>query len=80
MADLAVASRAARALPRSGGEFEALLTELDPELYEQAGKEHGRSKPRVGAHFAAHHSNPPTPVTDLYRRIREHLDPEVGRH
>ncbi|QQM38059.1 AAA family ATPase [Streptomyces liliifuscus] len=62
-----------------GGEFEALLTELDPELYEQARKEHGRSKPRVGAHFAAHHSNPPTPVTDLYRRIREHLDPEVGR-
>jgi hypothetical protein len=30
-----------------GGEFEALLSELDPELYEQAKKEHGRSKPRV---------------------------------
>ncbi|MGW0827364.1 ATP-dependent nuclease [Streptomyces sp. NPDC002845] len=61
-----------------GGEFEALLAELDAELYKQAKKEHGRSKPRVGAHFAAAHPTPPATVTDTYRRIRKHLDTTLG--
>ncbi|MFD4257053.1 ATP-dependent endonuclease [Streptomyces sp. NPDC058534] len=55
------------------GEFEAYLERLDSSLYRQVGQDIGkRSKPRIGAAFAADHS-PPREVVDVYHLIRQHL-------
>jgi ABC-type arginine transport system ATPase subunit len=55
------------------GEFEAYLERLDGSLYQQVGQDIGRrSKPRIGAAFAARHL-PPQEVIDLYDLIRQHL-------
>ncbi|WP_443053539.1 ATP-dependent nuclease [Streptomyces sp. IBSBF 3352] len=55
------------------GEFEAYLERLDSSLYQQVGQDIGRrSKPRIGAAFAALHA-PPQEVVDLYESIRKHL-------
>ncbi|MFE6813471.1 ATP-dependent endonuclease [Streptomyces sp. NPDC057677] len=55
------------------GEFEAFLERLDIDLYRQVGQDIGRrSKPRIGAAFAAR-CLPPKDVIDLYHSIRHHL-------
>lgn len=60
--------------PQKGkGEFEAYLERLDPVLLEKAREEHGNSKPRVGAAFAAAYPGTPNEVADLYGQIRGHL-------
>lgn len=56
-----------------GGEIEALLQRIDPNLLACARKEVGDSKPRIGAYFAVHHPSPPPEVLDLYKKIAEHL-------
>lgn len=58
------------------GEFEAFLERLNPSLYEKVGQEIGRrSKPRIGATFAAK-CQPPQEIVRLYHLIRQHLAAE----
>ncbi|MFC8677712.1 ATP-dependent endonuclease [Streptomyces griseorubiginosus] len=55
------------------GEFEAFLERLDLPLFQQVGQDIGRrSKPRIGAAFAAR-CQPPAEVVELYSLIRGHL-------
>ncbi|MFI8314528.1 ATP-dependent nuclease [Streptomyces microflavus] len=55
------------------GEFEAFLENLNLPLFQQVGQEIGkRSKPRIGAAFAAR-CQPPSDVITLYGLIRQHL-------
>jgi hypothetical protein len=56
-----------------GGEFEALLEQVNPQLLAQAHKESGGSKPRIGTYFAASHPEPPAAVLDLQKKITEYL-------
>jgi hypothetical protein len=56
-----------------GGEFEALLERVDPELMNSANREGGGSKPRAGAYFAAYHLDPPDAVLALYKKIADYL-------
>lgn len=56
-----------------GGELEALLEQIDPELLARANRETGGSKPRAGAYFAAYHPDPPAAVLDLYKKITGYL-------
>jgi energy-coupling factor transporter ATP-binding protein EcfA2 len=56
-----------------GGEFEALLRQIDAELLGKAMTETGKSKPRAGARFAAAHPDLPDAVRDLFRKIAEYL-------
>ncbi len=62
------------------GEFEAFLERLDASLYQQVGQEIGRrSKPRIGAAFAAR-CLPPQEVVEMYLLIRQHLAvPQTGQ-
>jgi hypothetical protein len=55
-----------------GGEIEAFLTGVDEELYAEAKRELGRSKPRLGAFFAAN-TEPPQEVVELYRLLTRHF-------
>ncbi|MFJ4790694.1 TOPRIM nucleotidyl transferase/hydrolase domain-containing protein [Streptomyces sp. NPDC088794] len=54
------------------GEFEAYLRRLDPELMSHVDGE--RSKPRVGAAFAARHPMPKN-IADLYVQVQRRLRP-----
>jgi hypothetical protein len=56
-----------------GGELEALLQQLDPDLPGRARRETGGSKPLAGRYFAVYHPDPPHAVIDLYKKIAEHL-------
>ncbi len=56
------------------GEFEAFLSRLDRPLLDSSRAMHSKSKPRVGAAFAAARPATPSQVSDLYRQIREHLN------
>ena len=56
-----------------GGELEALLEQVDPELMNSANREGGGSKPRAGAYFAAYHLDPPDLVLALYKKIADYL-------
>ncbi len=55
-----------------GGEIEAYLKGLNPELYEDAERELGKSKPRLAAYFAARQP-PPAEVVALYRSLVTHF-------
>lgn len=56
------------------GEFEALLSRLDHQLLDSVRARHSKSKPRVGAAFAAARPDVPSEVAALYRQIRGHLN------
>ncbi len=51
------------------GEFEAFLRRVDPDLFEEARRAGGKSKPRAGAFFALNHPEPPPDVMNLYVKI-----------
>nr|WP_240940220.1 AAA family ATPase [Planosporangium flavigriseum] len=56
------------------GEFEAFLARIDPQLLDDVRTEIGtRSKPQIGALFAARHPAPPAAVASLYQTIMTHL-------
>lgn len=59
--------------PQKSGEFEAFLERQDTTLLTQMRELHSKSKPRVGAAFAASHPAPQE-VAELYRRIHRHID------
>jgi ABC-type transport system involved in cytochrome c biogenesis ATPase subunit len=63
--------------PQKSGEFEAFLDRVDPTLLARMREQHSKSKPRVGAAFAAAHPAPQE-VLDLYRRIRQHIDTRMN--
>ncbi|WP_370124838.1 ATP-dependent endonuclease [Streptacidiphilus sp. MAP12-33] len=65
--------------PEKSGEFEAFLKRLDEQLLERAQQEQGNSKPRVGAAFAAAHTDIPQEVAALYKQIRAHLSAKGTR-
>jgi hypothetical protein len=53
-----------------GGEFEAYLQRVDPDLFAEVEAEVGRrNKPRIGGRFADRLHEPPTEVLALYARI-----------
>ncbi|GAB1818054.1 AAA family ATPase [Herbidospora sp. RD11066] len=54
------------------GEFEAFLDRTNPQLFEQAKKEWGRSKPQVGRFFAMRQARPKE-IDDLYIAIMNHF-------
>jgi hypothetical protein len=56
-----------------GGELEALLQQIDPNLLGLAMKESGGSKSRAGAYFAAAHPEPPAAILDICKKITQHL-------
>jgi len=59
-----------------GGEIEALMDRLDPDLLQTIRSEVGRGgKPVVGSWFAADHPDPPAEVMDLYRKTADWLGP-----
>ena len=58
-----------------GGEFEALLRQVDFELLSKAFRETGKSKPRVGAYFASAHPELPSQIHDLFQKIAGYLQP-----
>jgi hypothetical protein len=61
-----------------GGEFEALLRRVDPDLLARIRSQTGRnSKPLTGSLFAAEHPDPPEEVMDLYKKIAAWLGPEI---
>jgi hypothetical protein len=60
-----------------GGEFEAFLRRVNPDLLDRARVEVGRNKPLTGAYFAAEHPEPPQDVLELYRLIGDRLGPAV---
>jgi len=62
-----------------GGEFEVFLRDIDEGLFDRIRAELGRSKPRVGARFAAEHPEPPAAVLEMYTRIASRLGPVVMR-
>jgi energy-coupling factor transporter ATP-binding protein EcfA2 len=55
------------------GEFEAFLEYVDRNLFEEAKRTEGRSKPRRGAYFALHHQDPPPEVLHVYSKIARRL-------
>jgi hypothetical protein len=59
--------------PEKSGEFEAFLERVDTALLAKMSRLHNKSKPRVGAAFAAARPEIPTEVADLYRQIRQHF-------
>lgn len=59
--------------PDKSGEFEAFLKRIDEDLLERTRNSHRKSKPRVGAAFAAAHPEIPEGITQLYEQIRRHI-------
>ncbi|MFD7679197.1 AAA family ATPase [Streptomyces sp. NPDC060187] len=59
--------------PEKSGEFEAFLERQNSALLTQMRELHNKSKPRVGAAFAAAHPAPQE-VVELYRQIHQHIE------